>query len=115
LESQTLSGKELMAALHEGTILKPTHNVIGIVKESEKQGCIAFSASGCDRWIDVPAEMVNTALRIGWSTCGDHGHPIMAIDLHVPNTPEAQVLMALLGQQQSNKPLAPNGIPGSSG
>jgi hypothetical protein len=101
-KSQSYSASELIDALNEDTFAPPARQLIGIVKKSEHPDHIAFSRKGCghDRFIDIPSAMIAGAEQIGWSNCGDHGHPVVRLQLKEPHSAEGKMLLSLLLQAQ---------------
>lgn len=98
METKKYSGQELVKALQEGAFQRPTPEIVGMVKTSEKEDHIAVSLQGCENWLDIPTDMIDNAEQIGWQPCHDRGHPLMRIRLKGATTPEAKIFSALLEQ-----------------
>lgn len=97
---QTYSPSELIQALNENRFKGPARQLLGIVKKSERPDHVAFSRQGCGHFVDIPASMIASAEEVGWSNCGDHGHPVVRLQFKEPETAEARTLLSLLLQAQ---------------
>lgn len=80
-DNNRLTGKELESALLSGDLEPARHHVTGMVKASDKRGTICFTPSDCDRWVDVPVELIESAVRVGTRQCKDHQHPMFKLRL----------------------------------
>ncbi len=100
MKEKKFTGKALESALKENSFeqVSAGTQLYGMVKQSEKEGYISFTQSGCDTWVDLPSTMIEQAEFIENRTCKDHSHPIMKITLKQSGSPEYNVLLALLGQ-----------------
>lgn len=101
---RTYSGQELEKALLGDELSRTGVELVGMVKSSEKQGHVGFTASGCDGWVDLPTSMIERADNIGQSSCKEHTHPLVRIRLKESKSPEAQILAALLARPQPTSP-----------
>lgn len=79
----------------DGLVSAPT-TTEGMVMASETKDHIAFSASGCDNWVDLPIDMTAAAEQIGQAPCRDHSHPLMRLTLKVADDPDSKALASLL-------------------
>lgn len=100
MQQQTYSASELMQALNDDRLKGPARQLVGIVKKSDRPDHIAFSKQGCGHFVDIPISMIESAEEVGWSHCGDHGHPVVRLRLHEPQNPESRILLDLLLQGQ---------------
>ncbi|MCX7296454.1 MAG: hypothetical protein WCG00_00660 [Hyphomicrobiales bacterium] len=100
MEAKNYSASELLHALNENRFAPPAPNLIGILKKSDHADHVAFSRQGCGHFIDIPAAMIESAQQIGWSNCGDHGHPVVRLQLREAETAEGKLLQSLLLQAQ---------------
>jgi hypothetical protein len=107
-------GVALEKALAEHKFNKSSTQLIGMVKSSEKPGCVSFTPAGCDSWVDVPSDMIAEAEHIGHQPCKDHSHPVFRLLLKEPTDPQAKVLMALLAARAPNPPTVPTNFGGFS-
>ena len=111
----SIDGAALEKALAEHKFDKSPTQLIGMVKSSEKPGCVSFTPAGCDSWIDVPSDMIAEAEHIGHQPCKDHSHPVFRLSLKEPTDPQAKVLMALLAARAPNSPTTPTMVPADFG
>ncbi|MDX6613805.1 MAG: hypothetical protein QOD75_2991 [Blastocatellia bacterium] len=100
MEGKKYSGGELARALQQELLQRPSPDIIGIVKKSDREDHVALSLNGCRHWLHIPTNMIMDAEQIGFSRCGDHGHPLMKLSMEEPKSSEARVFLALLGQLQ---------------
>jgi hypothetical protein len=110
------SGQELEKALLNDDLSQTGVELVGMVKASEKEGHVSFTASGCDGWVDLPTSMIEQAENVGQSSCKEHSHALFKIRLRESKNPEAQILAALLARpqpqgDQSSRQLGPGGPP----
>ena len=99
-EAASLTGAALEQALATGRFEQSAAHLTGMVKPSGKPGHIAFTPSGCDSWVDLPTNMIETAEHIGRQTCRDHSHPLFQLTLKEPKDPQAKLLLALVAAGQ---------------
>ncbi|MGH7211711.1 MAG: hypothetical protein ACREF1_09650, partial [Acetobacteraceae bacterium] len=102
MPDKVFDGAALEVALANNTFATSSVDLVGMVKASDKKGCISFSRAGCESWIDLPATMVERALYRGNARCREHSHPLFEITLKEPSNPEGKILFALLGQPATN-------------
>jgi hypothetical protein len=99
MSGEQLTGESLAQALESGA-LEPAPPaaaaLVGMVKLSETPGCVAFTPAGCDAWVDVPTDMIESAQHIGERRCDDHRHPVVRMMFKEPASAEARVLRQLL-------------------
>ena len=102
VNDNSFSGASLEKALKEGGLTQTPALLTGMVKSSEKSGHVSFSQSGCDMWVDLPTDMIESADHTGQRSCRDHSHPVMRITLKEPKDPEGRILLSLLAQAATN-------------
>lgn len=111
MTQETFTGASLEKALREGALdSSRTATMVGMAKPSDEAGYISFTRSGCDNWIDLPVEMIQSAEKIGDAPCRDHSHPLVKITLEKPQDKRQQVLLALLADTAPTQP-GPTGAP----
>lgn len=98
MNSKSFSGADLEKALTEGNLTQAQTSLTGMVKPSEESGHVSFTQSGCDTWVDLPTDMIESADHLGQRPCRDHSHPIMRITLKEPKDAQGRILAALLTQ-----------------
>lgn len=98
MNSKSFSGADLEKALTEGALTQAQTFLTGMVKPSEKSGHVSFSQAGCDTWVDLPTDMIESADQEGQRPCRDHSHPVMRITLKEPKDAQGKILLALLTQ-----------------
>ena len=99
METSIYSGKELEETLVSGSFESKENLILtGMVKSSETKGFISFSQNGCDNWIEVPIEMIESAEKGGNQSCKDHSHTIMHITFKEVSNPETKLFTNLLVQ-----------------
>jgi hypothetical protein len=99
MAEQQFTGESLVHALQSGALTpapSPGIALVGMVKLSEKHGCVAFTPAGCESWVDVPVAMIESAVHIGERRCDDHRHPVVRMTLKEPADANARVLHQLL-------------------
>jgi hypothetical protein len=96
MPDQPLTGKSLEQALRSGNLDTPALEIVGMVKAAEERGKISFSPTDCDSWVDVPTDLIKSAVQVGQSRCRDHSHPVFRLSFNESDDPAAQVLAALL-------------------
>jgi hypothetical protein len=96
MPDQPLTGKSLEQALRSGDLDRPALEVVGMVKAAEEKGKISFSRTDCESWVDVPTDLIKSAVQVGDSRCRDHSHPVFRLSFNESDDPAAQVLAALL-------------------
>src|SRR5215212_5963584 len=74
------SGTELLESLRRGELSAPDAYV-GMVKPSPRENSVAFAATSCDEWVDIPAELIDDAEVLRYVPCGDHSHPLVRLKL----------------------------------
>ena len=111
MENKTYTGKDLEKALLEDTLTSATTVIVGMVKSSEKSGHISFAQANCDKWVDVPTNMIDKAEYIGHNACQDHTHATMRIFLKQPKEEKGKILLNLLGQVSTKPHEKPLGKP----
>lgn len=109
MNSKSYSGKDLEKALTEGALTQAQATLIGMVKPSEKSGHVSFSQAGCDKWVDLPTDMIERADQEGQRTCRDHSHPVMKITFKEPKNSTGKVLLELLSQSEVSPPMESSG------
>jgi len=82
----SFTGETLVQALKEGSLAQPKALLTGMVKQSDKEGYIAFTRSGCDEWVEIPVNMIQKADLLGHRRCEDHNHPLMQINIQEPTS-----------------------------
>jgi hypothetical protein len=102
MEGRVFTSEALERALANDELAYPGLELVGMVKASDQTGQISFTLSGCDQWVDLPTVMIHQAEQLGSSRCKDHSHPVFRLRLKEPDTPEAEILYALLAQQSSS-------------
>jgi hypothetical protein len=102
-----LGGAELEKALVNHQFDHASTQLVGMVKASSKQGHIAFTPSGCESWVDLPSDMIETAEHIGHQPCKDHSHPLFRLAIKEPSDPVAKAMLALLAV----RPAHPHAVP----
>ena len=103
MEAKTFTGEQLLAAVESGQLEREAAPIVGMVKKSEKPGCIAFSLGGCEDWIDLPVSLLDGARRseVGQRACKDHFHPMMELAFKKGSDSTIQDLLLLLSKRQS--------------
>lgn len=92
LASNTLRPDDTDAAEPEAGVI-----LTGTVKPSEGTDYVTFSPSAaCERWIKIPADLIEEVEPLGKVQCRDHEHDLVLIQLRAPTTPEAELLTQLL-------------------
>ena len=109
MHDKAMSGSQLEQALMDGKLAAGAATMTGMVKKSEKLGHVAFTRAGCDTWVDMPVEMIESAEHIGHQTCKDHTHPLVRVTLKTSDNPKEQILIALLAQQPPSLLIATEG------
>lgn len=102
MKNEKYTGTSLEKALASKELDTPSFFLTGMVKSSKKSGQVSFTLSGCDSWVDIPCEMIESAEHLGIQGCANHSHPLMRITLKQSGTPEGNLLYSLLSQQQTN-------------
>ncbi len=118
MAGQEFSGDALMEALEKGSLTPPVAagtTLVGMVKQSDKPGCVSFTPAGCDAWVDMPTGMIEKAVHLGERGCDDHSHPLVRITLKQPADAEGQffakLLMASQSRSAAERLLPPRGRP----
>lgn len=106
MADQPLTGKSLEQALRSGDLDRPPLEIVGMVKAAEGRGKIRFSPTDCESWVDVPTDLIKSAVQVGQSRCRDHSHPVFRLSLTESDDPAAQVLSALLASSAPSPTLA---------
>ena len=96
MPDQPLTGKSLEQGLRSGDFDSPGLEVVGMVKAAEEKGKISFSRTDCESWVDVPTDLIKSAVQVGHRRCRDHSHPVFRLTFNESDDPTAQVLAALL-------------------
>lgn len=98
-----LTGAALEQALKSGELDRGGTELIGMVKASAQEGRVAFSAAGCEQWVDIPVGLIEQAERVGTSRCRDHTHPLFRLTLAEGEGEEAKVYAALLAAATASR------------
>ena len=98
-----LTGSALEKALRSGGLDAPSLEIVGMVKASDEEGRISFSATDCESWTDVPTDLIKHAERVGESPCRDHTHPVFRLVLADSDDPAAKVLSAVLASWRRSR------------
>jgi hypothetical protein len=100
MDAEMFTGEQLLAAVESGELERQAAPIVGMVKKSEKPGCIAFSVGGCEDWIDLPVTMLDKAKRpeVGHRACKDHSHPVVELTFKQNVDPTIQNLLSLLSR-----------------
>jgi hypothetical protein len=109
-----LTGVALEKALKAGELEERGTEIVGMVKASERAGHVAFSAAGCDAWVDLPTPIIEDAQKLGSARCRDHSHPVFRLKLSEGKSPEARAFAELLAAMTpTGRPLeqATQGLP----
>jgi hypothetical protein len=121
MPDEPLTGKTLERALRSGDLDRPAVEVVGMVKAAEEKGKISFSRTDCDSWVDVPTDLIKSAVQVGNSRCRDHTHPVFRLTFNESDDPATQVLAALLAssfpspmQASAGQTAFPPPLPGPS-
>jgi hypothetical protein len=110
---RTWTGATLEQALREGSLDRGAEvAVVCMVKTSEHEGHISISAAGCERWADVPADMIESAELVGHRACREHQHPLVRLIFKQPRGADAQIFGALVSQLTQTR-AEPTGVPSS--
>lgn len=97
--AKTFTGAEFVKALTSGGLQRPII-LIGMAKPAENDPAhILFSPAGCENWVRVPVELIESAEYHADAPCKDHNHPLVHIQLKeaAGKSPEGTILSALLG------------------
>jgi hypothetical protein len=79
--SDSYSPEEFAAKLRSGKLDAPPLTMTGMMKISDKDGCLSFTRIGCDNWLDIPFTLIDKVEQLGWVACKDHAHPRVRIRL----------------------------------
>jgi hypothetical protein len=90
------SPEEFAAKLKSGKFDVPPLAITGMMKSSNKDGCLSFTRGGCDSWVDVPYTLIEKVEQLGWATCKDHAHPRVRIYLNSPHDADQEALVAMI-------------------
>ena len=96
--AKVFTGAEFSKALAAGELRSPVV-LDGMAKPAENDAnAILFSPAGCESWVRVPIDLIESAEHLGESTCKDHTHPHVRIHLKeaVGKSPEGMILSAML-------------------
>ena len=105
MPDEQLTGEALEQALRSGDLDSSTVEIVGMVKAAEGKGKISFSPTDCESWVEVPTDLIESAVQVGKSTCRDHSHPVFRLSLKESDDPSARVLAALLGSSAPSQRL----------
>ncbi|WP_395449936.1 hypothetical protein ACHMW7_09060 [Aminobacter sp. UC22_36] len=102
----TYDTSEFIAKMSKSDLQDPEDTVIlGLVKPDEKnQSAIYFSNSlSCDRWLSIPAEIIESVDHLRSVRCADHEHPLVKIRFKKPDEARQDLvfLFSLITQQQA--------------
>jgi hypothetical protein len=114
MKETIFSGKALEESLKSNVFEQSDIELMGMVKPSEKPGHIAFARGGCEKWVDVPTEMIEQAERLGQKRCRDHSHPQFRITLKKSDSPESRILGELLAESPISSSSTAFGMAGSN-
>jgi hypothetical protein len=106
MPDEHLTGESLEEALRSGDLDGPAHEIVGMVKASEERGQISFSLTDCESWVDLPTDLIQSAVQVGKSACRDHSHPVFRLSLKESDDPAARVLAALMASSARSPTLA---------
>jgi hypothetical protein len=105
MADRSWTGADLEQALREGSLDRAGGVVVVcMVKTAEQEGQISITAAGCERWLDVPTDMIETAELIGHRPCREHQHPLVRLTFKNPQSNDAQIFAALLSQTAQARP-----------
>ncbi len=92
------TGEELAEALSDGSFEHAPRStvLVGLIKKSDNKGSVAFTISGCDTWVNIPSNMIESAEHLGFSRCGDHSYAKVKLKLFEPKNVDAKVIWSLL-------------------
>jgi hypothetical protein len=82
--------------LRSGSLNKPSHEIEGMLRTSENLQAVQFAPGGCDTWIELPFQLVDSAENIGDRLCREGMYPVFRIKLREPSDPVGQMLLAAL-------------------
>jgi hypothetical protein len=107
--SDSYSPEEFAAKLRSGKLDAPPLTMTGMMKISDKDGCLSFTRIGCDNWLDIPFSLIDKVEQLGWAACKDHAHPRVRIQLKssedVYQAPLLAMIRHLLTSGQKAVPL----------
>lgn len=79
-------------------------SIAGLVKPDDSGGdYISFAPStSCERWLTLPADLIEDITHLRSMKCKDHHHPLVKIRLKQPDSarPEVAFLLGLLSEIQ---------------
>jgi hypothetical protein len=115
---QKLNREEFARVLRQrpkGTAERLT--VTGLVKADDPDTHFDFAwpETRCARWVQMPAELVESVELLGHAACADHTHQLVSLTLRSPDSPLAVVLGALLAQHRPTGELAGLAVPPADG
>ena len=108
---RSLSATELFENLQQDKFEQAAAvTLVGMAKKPEgKEKAILFSlGADCSNWVSVPLGLIEDAEVLRLVPCRDHSHPLIRLNLKVPETPEAQLFSSLLNAMQPG-PEGPQG------
>jgi hypothetical protein len=93
--SKTYAAREFAEALSKG-LPEEAVTLLGMAKTAVGDTqAILFSGGGCESWTRIPLSLIASVTHVGSSSCGDHVHPEVEIELADPGG-DAGVLYGLL-------------------
>ena len=96
MEVSHFTGSELEDALKNNEIAQSNIYIVCMVKKSDNSDYVSISCTNCDDWIELPTDIIESAVRIGQSNCNDHSHPIMKVFLKEGKKLHVKALMGLV-------------------
>lgn len=72
--------EEFLSRMANGELPEPVRlSVVGMVKTGESAGSLQFTTTGCETWLDLPIEAVESFAHIKHVPCKEHQHPLVIV------------------------------------
>lgn len=69
---------------------------VGLIKPSGEGASLHYAhPSSCDRWVEVPLDMIESIEHLGQRTCGDHSHPLVRLNFVQPDSAPHATFLSL--------------------
>lgn len=97
MASRTFRPDEYFTALKDKQLgeIEPV-SIVGFVKPDEGDPpAFLWAPYACERWIQIPMDVVATVEDLGTRPCGDHSHRWARLELRASDAVEAKILRIL--------------------